>query len=991
MSRIFAAVVAWFTFVLVADTTLASSPRSKVKLVNNGYEDLVVAIAESVPDSQSTTAIARIKEIRMVGITCSRYLSMTFQKKHIESEHVQFFQEFFTQASHELFIATNQRVYFRNITILVPKHWGNGTYYNVATTETFNTATFRIDGLGKGGMSTRSYGGCGEEGLFIAIPKIYMTGDLKNMSDYFGPPGNIGRIIVHEWGQFRWGLGKEYPVTKKGYPSFYHGKGRTVEAVKCGKHLKGTYVDKKTRKSCTLSKTTGLPTNTCYFREDKTNPGVTASLMDFHWIPQVTTFCDNDENNKATLHNAEAPSHHNNICKRKSCWEVMRDHADFHNGNNPALPLTQNTEPTFRVVQGKAKRIVLVLDVSGSMDTSTNGVTRIQRLRQTAADFLLKVVPQEYSVGIVTFSTGASTVAHLTTITDESVRQTLAAKLPSMVRGSTAIGLGLQKGVQVLEANSGSASGGTLILVSDGGENRRPHISDVTPTLVQKSVTVHTILISDGAEPKLIKLAADTNGKSFFDSGSLDSTELFSAFRSTITDEDSGTPGATPVEILLESIWIAAKEKVNKTVSIDSSVGRDTEFTFSYTGTTFTLNVVVISPSGVNYTTDGPNGHDNEATKQMAIVIKNQTEIPLSDPSTLKVIVRAELRKGYEPVIGADVEVQVGSLPWKPMLDDGLGVDTTRDDGFYSVALLKFQGNGKFPLKVRATSKDGDQTQLFVGGDSSSFYPPNGEAEDTGPVYGSVGQFDRTKAAGLLKVVHLTSRTDLYALYPFPPAEVRDLRVNATSYEEKTVTLEWTAVGDYADEETASSYDIRFSTDIQQLIHSFENASQLDDSDVIRGNLSSPLSPSETETFVIRFRPEYVGTTLFFGLKVSHSRGRISEVSNIDSAAIASEEPLTSEPPSSEPPSSEPPSSEPPSSEPPSSEPNYDSGVSKTTFLGMEGEGSEWKGRESKVIGGDGRGWNSRRGVGMEEEGRGWEGSDWMEVRLEEEGMDREV
>lgn len=81
------------------------------------------------------------------------------------------------------------------------------------------------------------------------------------------------------------------------------------------------------------------------------------------------------------------------------------------------------------------------------------------------------------------------------------------------------------------------------------------------------------------------------------------------------------------------------------------------------------------------------------------------------------------------------------------------------------------------------------------------------EAEDTGPVYGSVGQFDRTKAAGLLKVVHLTSRTDLYALYPFPPAEVRDLRVNATSYEEKTVTLEWTAVGDYADEETGKDED----------------------------------------------------------------------------------------------------------------------------------------------------------------------------------------
>ena len=58
------------------------------------------------------------------------------------------------------------------------------------------------------------------------------------------------------------------------------------------------------------------------------------------------------------------------------------------------------------------------------------------------------------------------------------------------------------------------------------------------------------------------------------------------------------------------------------------------------------------------------------------------------------------------------------------------------------------------------------------------------------------------------------------------------------------------------------------------------------------------MSPSETETFVIRFKPEYVNTTLFFGLKVKHSRGRISEVSNIESVAIVyvPEEPQSSEP-----------------------------------------------------------------------------------------------
>lgn len=41
--------------------------------------------------------------------------------------------------------------------------------------------------------------------------------------------------------------------------------------------------------------------------------------------------------------------------------------------------------------------------------------------------------------------------------------------------------------------------------------------------------------------------------------------------------------------------------------------------------------------------------------------------------STLKVIVTADVRKGYAPIIGAKVEVQVGSSAWKQMKDDGIG------------------------------------------------------------------------------------------------------------------------------------------------------------------------------------------------------------------------------------------------------------------------------------------------------------------------------
>ena len=84
----------------------------------------------------------------------------------------------------------------------------------------------------------------------------------------------------------------------------------------------------------------------------------------------------------------------------------------------------------------------------------------------------------------------------------------------------------------------------------------------------------------------------------------------------------------------------------------------------------------------------------------------------------------------------------------------------------------------------------------------------------------------------------------------------------------------------------ASSYDLRFSIDMKQLRYSFENASVLNDNDIILGNLSSPYAATEKEVFVIRFPSGYNHKTLYFGLKVNHSIDRISDLSNVASAAI---------------------------------------------------------------------------------------------------------
>ena len=107
---------------------------------------------------------------------------------------------------------------------------------------------------------------------------------------------------------------------------------------------------------------------------------------------------------------------------------------------------------------------------------------------------------------------------------------------------------------QVLETGGRSASGGVLVVVTDGKENVEPSIDEVKPIILKKGVIVHTILISAQAEKKLIELAAFTNGESFFDSGSFNSTNLQSALRSTVKDSENDAPGVAPVEVCCKSL-----------------------------------------------------------------------------------------------------------------------------------------------------------------------------------------------------------------------------------------------------------------------------------------------------------------------------------------------------------------------------------------------------------------------------------------------------
>ncbi|KAI0230401.1 hypothetical protein LSAT2_019239 [Lamellibrachia satsuma] len=684
MSGVAVAVVAALAFMSVVHSSLAGSTRANIKLVNNGYEGILIAVAETAPVSESDNIIRWIKK-------------------------------FFNQASNDLFQAAHHRVYFRSITILVPKSWANRDNYDAATSETFNSANIVIDGLEVDTPTTRMSGECGQPGEFMQIPVGYIQWSLSNMTRNSGRPG---LTIVQEWGKLRWGLREEYPVY--GYPRFYRNSNRKVAAVKCGKDKKGSHVDYVTGGECTFHRTTGLPTNACYFKPDIDSA--------------VWTFCEKNKNNQGTVHNDEAPNVHNDLCNGRSAWEVMRDHDDFRNGNSPAIGTSHMVDPTFHIVQANNEQIV------------------------------------------------------------------------------------------------------------------------------------------------------------------------------------------TPIGLLLDYVTVDAESVVTKYVSFDSSIGRDTEFVFSYTGTTFPLHIVVKSPRGRYYTP-----YRDDTTKRLTISLDDTNEVgrwtvvlhnpsktdvvtklsvtskapsndtyPIelavslshqqlnySDDSTFKLIVTAEVKRGYAPIIGSNVEVQAGSMPWKRMRDDGIGVDAVRGDGYYTTFLINFPRDGEYPVRVRATAAQGT-ARLLIGGGSRAFRLPTAINRTSVPI---VERFERTRAAGIINVSNRNT-TNLGALYPFPPGKVKDLKVIEISYEEKTVTLEWTAVGDFEAQETASSYDIRYSSDIKVLRHSFENAPQLGETDVISGKLNSPADAYEHETFVIRFPAAYEDKTLFFGLKVNHGASRISAVSNVVSALV---------------------------------------------------------------------------------------------------------
>ncbi|XP_052782885.1 calcium-activated chloride channel regulator 2-like [Mya arenaria] len=301
---------------------------SAIVLRENGYEDVNIVIQDSV--DENLELIERIKKV-------------------------------FTDASRRLFEATENRVYYRKINIIVPKTW-------TVTRENF----FKVPSLFLNGYVTVEKGkirsphvkkqGCGKEGQYMYLTPSFL---LKTGSTRWG---NHESVIVHEWGHLRWGLYDEY---KKRRPFYQHaGKWKPVG---CTENVEGRVSRVPCKKpqnvtDCDVNNTAKKMDSLCRFCPS-ISQSTNTSIMSFQFVPSIAMFCDKDE--PATpawkRHNRRAPNRQNKMCKGKSAWEVMREHDDFVNGASPILQKDTDTSPDFDIIQeGDAIR-VFVLDVSGSM------------------------------------------------------------------------------------------------------------------------------------------------------------------------------------------------------------------------------------------------------------------------------------------------------------------------------------------------------------------------------------------------------------------------------------------------------------------------------------------------------------------------------------------------------------------------------------------------------------------------------------------------
>ncbi|XP_070396062.1 calcium-activated chloride channel regulator 1-like [Dermacentor albipictus] len=548
--------------------------------------------------------------------------------------------------------------------------------------------------------------------------------------------------MVHEWAHYRYGVFDEYGNAEdKRYPLTYC-DGRKVKLNACSSRIAFT-ARRADGGKCEINEE-------CRFAKDcvvtvqqpSWNP-VESSIMFMPYLANVSQFCDDKDGPNA--HNPFAPSKQNDLCKQQSTWKVISGNADFQNlsGSDPA----KSIQVTFDEAQQKedlAPRVVLVLDVSGSMDMHS----RLDFLKEAATRYVGDIKDGSRRLAIIEFSEHAKVVHTLMPVNVNTRAGFLNAIRGLKAGGATCIGCGLEKALELLNTTNETPDGATILLMSDGEENKKPRIAQVLPRVVASKVVVSTLALGAKADHRLEGLATSTRGKAFafrdLQGNLVD--ELESAFVSSTTSQHDPVPRAhTLVESEEEFTSLLEKK-----FQVDSNVGNGTVVHVTRNHPqTGKIEAWLRDPSGqrCKECRETVNGNDvvisipspakvgtwtlhlessSSGPVEVSVSVKSQASKDVDEPIRVtcemssmvvdgpdRAVIYAKVTKGIKVVLDAAVFATV----YRPkasnqqhtvtlsLHDDGRDPDIHADDGTYSGYFVQFTGKGRYAVTAHVSSQ----------------------------------------------------------------------------------------------------------------------------------------------------------------------------------------------------------------------------------------------------------------------------------------------
>ncbi|XP_052034442.1 calcium-activated chloride channel regulator 4A [Apodemus sylvaticus] len=850
---------------------LQGSDTSLVRLNENGYENIIIAIDPAVPED--VTIIEHIKEM-------------------------------VTKASTYLFEATEKRFFFKTVSILIPESWANSPQYRRPKQESYRHADVKIALPvleGRDEPYTRQFTQCGEKAEYIHLTPDFVLGRKQN--EY----GDSGKVLVHEWAHLRWGVFDEYNEDQP----FYSASSKRIEATRCSTGITGVNRVHTCQggscitRRCRTNSTTKLYEKDCQFFPDKVQ-SEKASIMFMQSIDSVTEFC------KEENHNREAPTLHNMKCDYRSTWDVISSSEDFKN----SAPMEGPPSPPFFSLLRISERIVcLVLDVSGSMA----GYDRLNRMNQAAKYFLSQIIENRSWVGMVHFESQATIKSELIQINSDTERNQLLQTLPTSADGGTSICSGIKAAFQVFKNGGYQTDGTEILLLSDGEDSTA---KDCIDEVKDSGAIVHFIALGPSADLAVTNMSTLTGGNHNLATDEAQNNGLIDAFGTLASENADVNQKSLQLEskgaILTDTLWL------HDTIIIDSTVGKDTFFLITWSKQA--PAIYLRDPKGTqitNFTMDmaykmaylsipgtaqvGVWTYNLEAkvnSEILTITVTSRAASSSVPPITVNakvnkdnnsypspMIVYAEVLQGYTPIIGARVTATVesgsGKIEELVLLDNGAGADAFKDDGVYSRYFTAYSENGRYSLKVRADGGTHSARRSLRHLSSRAAYIPgwvvDGEiqgntprpemTEATQPV---LENFSRTASGGAFVIFNIPNGPlpDLY-----PPSQITDLQA---TLEGEEISLTWTAPGDDYDVGTVQQYIIRTSENISDLRDNFNNALLIDTTNL------KPKEANSKETFA--FKPENISkenaTYIFIAIESVDKSNQHSRLSNIAQVAL---------------------------------------------------------------------------------------------------------